>query len=98
MKKLFILLSILGVSCYADIMSSMPGMAATSSCAQSCDPGTIIKVLGVTSDKAKTLSTTACQTACMDQCFAGKINSKQSSEMSALDCKDSLKKTFSLGN
>lgn len=83
-------------TCFAGPFDSVTSMANTGQCTQSCDPGAIMKALKVSSEQAKSLSTTACQVACADSCFAGKINEKASTEVAANACQDSLKKTFKL--
>lgn len=95
-KKLCLVLCF-GVSfCYADMLGSISSAANSGQCIQSCDPGAVMKALQISSEKAKTMSKTTCQVSCTDQCFANKINNKSSSEDAALQCKDSLKKTFNL--
>jgi len=94
MKKLIILMAF--GTCFAGPFDSVSSVGTGLQCSQSCDPGAIMKVLQVSSEQAKSLSTTACQVSCSDQCFAGEINNKVSSEIAATKCKDSLKKTFKL--
>ena len=93
--KRFIILIAFG-SCFAGPFDSVSSITTAKQCIQSCDPGTVINTLQVSSTQAKSLSTTACQAACGDQCFSGEINNKSSSEMAAAKCQASLKKTFQL--
>lgn len=103
-KKILVLMAF--GSCFAAPWDNVTLDSATGSvqCAKSCDPGTIMKVLNVDSEDAKTLSKTACQVSCADKCFSKKMNDtstkpaagSNSTEVAALQCKDSLKETFKL--
>lgn len=95
-KKILVLMAF--GSCFGGMFDSVTNAAGTAQCANSCDAGAIIKTLKVDSTQAKTMSTTACQVACTDQCFSGQINNKSSSEIAAMKCQDSLKQTFKLSN
>lgn len=99
MKKLLAVLALSSSFCYAGLLdstSSMSDFGGANSCMSACDPGAVMLVLDVKNDNAKSMSKTACQTACLDKCFSSQINKKEKSEVAALSCKDSLKKTFKL--
>lgn len=96
-KKLLILLSF--GSCFAAPWDSVSSLGNTAQCTQNCDPGAIMKTLNVQSEQAKSLSTTACQVSCGNDCFAkamANAKDKSYSETAALQCKDSLKKSLNL--
>lgn len=96
MKKLLILLA-LSSSCFASPLNSLSSIGNAAQCVNNCDPGVIAKVIGLKDENAKAVSTTACKTACANQCFAENMKNsenKSHSEIAAYKCKDSLKDTF----
>jgi hypothetical protein len=96
MKKLLLVLAFGATLAHADLLGTVAKAGNTGLCSQNCKGDDIVKVLGVTGDKVKQISGTACQVACSDQCFATAMNDKKTSADSAVECKDSLKKTFKL--
>lgn len=103
MKRLLtVFLCTASIGAFASLLDSataaIPGANANpSACMDKCDPGAILKALGKNaSDDAKNASQNTCKVACLNSCFAGKINTGNSSEVAATACKDSLQKDLHL--
>ena len=89
-KLLAIILCTLSVSSFAGMMDSLTNPTDTKVCMDKCDPGVIMKSLG--SQDSKDSATNVCKVACLNKCFANEISTKKSStEVAAINCKDSLK-------
>jgi tellurite resistance protein len=99
MKKLLIaILSISTSIAFADFASSLNSAASnpnTAKCINTCDAGLLLKALGKDKSTTGDAVKTACQVACADKCFSEKIANGEKSDAAAVDCKDSLNKTFS---